>query len=154
MSHQIIEHGIIGLRGGHESNLGNLFETYEDVKRGAAYLGIDWTEGLLPFCEWGCNIFTCVDCNDSECRVFRSEERRATEQGYQNDIGPVRGHCYFRESWTARRAVNARPDPWSGGVGERHYPTDSKSRRGRGGIGAAKPPWAFLKTAVGEMVAA
>jgi len=75
-------YGIIGLAGGHESDLGNLAETYEEVKRGAAYLGLDWTEGLLPFCGWGCNIFTCVDCTDPRCRVFRSEECRAAEQGY------------------------------------------------------------------------
>ncbi len=55
-------YGIIGVSGGYESHFGNLVETYEQLKGDSALQGLQWNEGLLPFCEWGCGIFSCVDC--------------------------------------------------------------------------------------------
>ena len=57
-------YGIIGVVGGHSSDLGTLVETFNEIKRGADYLGLKWNPQLLPFCGWGCNIFSCVDCSD------------------------------------------------------------------------------------------
>jgi hypothetical protein len=76
-------YGIIGVAGGHPSNLGTLVETYEEIQKGAKYLGLDWRPGLLPFCEWGCNIFSCVDCTDANHHVFTSEECRVHPERYQ-----------------------------------------------------------------------
>ena len=28
-----------------------------------------WPEFLLPFCSWGCAIYTCLDCSDQEMRL-------------------------------------------------------------------------------------
>jgi hypothetical protein len=67
-------YGIIGVGGGQASNLGTLVETYDQIKKGADYLGITWSARLLPFCEWGCNIFSCVDCGDTDCQMFQSDE--------------------------------------------------------------------------------
>jgi hypothetical protein len=75
-------YGIIGVAGGHRSNLGNLVETFSEIKRGAAYLGLKWNPKLLPFCEWGCNIFSCVDCSDPGNLVFRSDECKARPVNY------------------------------------------------------------------------
>jgi hypothetical protein len=67
-------YGIIGVGGGHRSNLGTLVETFTEIKRGADYLGLRWNPQLLPFCEWGCNVFSCVDCSDPGNPVFSSDE--------------------------------------------------------------------------------
>src|ERR1700689_1751732 len=45
-------YGIIGVKGGHPSDLGTLAETYDQVRRAAEYLGLEWKGGLLPFCGW------------------------------------------------------------------------------------------------------
>jgi hypothetical protein len=76
-------YGIIGVAGGHASNLGTLVETYDQIQKGAKYLRLDWQAGLLPFCEWGCNIFSCVACDDENHQVFTSEECRAHREPYQ-----------------------------------------------------------------------
>jgi len=73
---------IIGLKGGYASSLGNLVEEYNEVRKGAKYLGLDWRAGLLPFCDWGCNILSCVDCNDPSHRVYLSEDCAARLQNY------------------------------------------------------------------------
>jgi hypothetical protein len=75
-------YGIIGVGGGHASNLGTLVETYDQIKKGADYLGITWSARLLPFCEWGCNIFSCVDCGDTDYQMFQSDECRVYAQNY------------------------------------------------------------------------
>lgn len=32
-----------------------------------------WPEKLLMICDWGCNIYSHVDCASPECRVLRSD---------------------------------------------------------------------------------
>jgi len=54
-------YGIIGLREGYTSDFGDLVETYNQLKNDYAMEGKKWPEEMLPYCEWGCNIFTCVD---------------------------------------------------------------------------------------------
>jgi len=78
-------YGIIGVGGGHRSDLGTLLETRKEIKRGADYLGLEWQDSLLPFCGWGCNIFSCVDCNDPGGRIVRSDECRTEEVNYNLD---------------------------------------------------------------------
>jgi SMI1-KNR4 cell-wall len=75
-------YGIIGVEGGHAANLGTLVETYREIQAGAEYGGFTWQEGLLPFCEWGCNIFSCVDCLDKSQPIFRSDECVARPQKF------------------------------------------------------------------------
>lgn len=75
-------YGIIGVKGGRASNLGTLVETYAEIIRGAEYLGLEWKPGLLAFCEWGCNIFSCVDCHDMRYQIVQSEECKIHVQSY------------------------------------------------------------------------
>jgi SMI1-KNR4 cell-wall len=75
-------YGLIGVAGGHSSNLGNLADAYHEIIRGAEYLGLKWPPRLLPFCEWGDNIFSCVDCSDQKNLVFRSDECKVRPLGY------------------------------------------------------------------------
>jgi len=73
---------IIGLKGGYDSDLGTLVEAYAEMQTGQAFDGLVWPSGLLPFCEWGCNIFSCVDCNTSPYLISVSEECVVAPQGY------------------------------------------------------------------------
>src|SRR5262245_8220936 len=58
-------YGIIGVDGGYASDYGNVVETHGVLKQDQESEGHEWPNGLLPFCEWGCNIFSCVDCRDA-----------------------------------------------------------------------------------------
>ena len=73
---------IVGLEGGHPSDLGTLAETYAQVREGAHFLGLEWRDGLLPFCAWGCNIFSCVDCKGAVHRLYLSQDCRVRELPY------------------------------------------------------------------------
>ena len=69
-------------RRGPPSDFGDLVASYQEILRGADYSKLDWPRALLPFCEWGCNIFSCVDCRDKTAPVSRSEECAAQAEGY------------------------------------------------------------------------
>jgi hypothetical protein len=58
-------YGILGLRGGYVSDCGTLVEFYRDLRDRQEPEGKRWKAGLLPFCEWGCGMFSCVDCQDA-----------------------------------------------------------------------------------------
>lgn len=76
---------IIGVNGGYESDFGTLVETYYKLKRDQESEGRQWKVGLLPFCEWGCNIFSCVDCTNSSYPMFLFEDFEALPTGYSLD---------------------------------------------------------------------
>lgn len=73
---------IIGLAGGYCTSAGDLVATYSEMRRGGEYLGINWPDMLLPFCEWGCNIFTCDDCSNPGERIYLSRDCDACPQNY------------------------------------------------------------------------
>jgi hypothetical protein len=73
---------IIGLKGGYESDFGNLLETYRQLKGDHELEGKKWKAGLLPFCEWGCNMFSCVDCKSPDNDVYLFEEGSVERQDY------------------------------------------------------------------------
>lgn len=74
-------YGIIGVEGGYASDYGNLVETYKVLKNGHESDGNKWKRELLPFCEWGCNLFSCVGCADDRNRVYIFEEGAVRPQG-------------------------------------------------------------------------
>ena len=75
-------YGVIGLVGGYTSDFGDLVETYFVLKNDQELEQRQWKDGLLPFCEWGCNIFSCVDCYDPMHHIFTSEELDVSPQNY------------------------------------------------------------------------
>ncbi len=75
-------YGVIGLAGGATSDFGNLLETYQQLKGDHESEGEIWPTGLLPFCEWGGNIFSCVDCHDPRHRVTTFDAGALTPQNY------------------------------------------------------------------------
>jgi len=78
-------YGVIGLEGGYASDYGNVVETFQLLKSDQVSEGQEWPKGLLPFCDWGCNIFSCVDCNDPGHPVFTFEDFAVTQQNYTLD---------------------------------------------------------------------
>jgi SMI1-KNR4 cell-wall len=65
---------IIGVKGGYASDFGTLVETYKQLKDDFTLERNEWIVSLLPFCEWGCNIFTCVNCNEPNYQIYLFEE--------------------------------------------------------------------------------
>jgi hypothetical protein len=65
---------IIGLTGGCDSGCGTLVDAYLGFKRGGESENKEWKTGLLPFCSWGCNIFSCVDCTNSANPLFTYQD--------------------------------------------------------------------------------
>lgn len=47
------------------------FDFYRAYRGPREEPGWSWPEGLLPLGDWGCLIFSCVDCSDSAGRVVR-----------------------------------------------------------------------------------
>jgi len=88
---------LIGVNGGQNSGLGNLVETYNEIIRGAEYHKKEWKDGLLPFCDWGCNIFSCVDCKDLRYPIVQSEVCETHDTGYTLDD--------FFEMWIQGRDI-------------------------------------------------
>jgi hypothetical protein len=73
---------IIGLTGGYESHCGSLVDTYMVFKSDGKSENKEWKTGLLPYCHWGCNIFSCVDCTDSANPIFTYEDSGVWAQRY------------------------------------------------------------------------
>lgn len=78
-------YGVIGIEGGYTSDYGNLVETHELLKQDLESEGDEWPSGLLAFCEWGCNIFSCVDCSDVRNPVYTFEDSAVRPQSYTLD---------------------------------------------------------------------
>jgi hypothetical protein len=57
-------YGLIGLPGGHTGDEGvSIVELYESRRVSDPHdLNWNWPEMVVPFCEWGCAIYSCVDC--------------------------------------------------------------------------------------------
>jgi hypothetical protein len=78
-------YGLIGVAGGCESDFGDLVGTYQVLKQDQESEDRVWPSGLLPFCEWGCNIFSCVDCNDARHPVYTFEDFSVRPENYNLD---------------------------------------------------------------------
>jgi hypothetical protein len=78
-------YGVIGVEGGFASDYGNLVETHAMLKQDQESQGREWPIGLLPFCEWGCNIFSCVDCQEMGNPVYTFEDFAVRPHGYTLD---------------------------------------------------------------------
>ena len=74
-------YGIIGLQGGNDSDFGSLIETYEQLSTDFESDGRRWPLSMLPFCSWGCNIFSCVEC-DGVNDVYTFDEGELEHAGY------------------------------------------------------------------------
>jgi hypothetical protein len=73
---------IMGLQGGCASDSGTLVEAYLSFRAGEDYKAGPWKAGMLPFCNWGCAIYSCVDCADSSHPVFTYEDSGVWPERY------------------------------------------------------------------------
>lgn len=73
---------IFGLEGGCDCHCGTLVDTYTEFDKGGESETKPWQIGLLPFCHWGCNIFSCVDCVEAANHVFTYEDGGVWPQRY------------------------------------------------------------------------
>jgi hypothetical protein len=65
---------IIGLQGGYDSDAGTLVQATKALQGAGDYVCKTWKTGLLPFCEWGCTLFSCVDCTEPQYPVYLHDE--------------------------------------------------------------------------------
>ena len=75
-------YGLIGFDGGAASDFGSITDAFNQLKSDHQALGNQWPAQLLPFCDWGCNIFFCVDCSDENSPIYTFDAGRLTPQGY------------------------------------------------------------------------
>jgi hypothetical protein len=73
---------VMGLQGGCASDSGTLVEAYLSLRAGVEYQTGPWKVGMLPFCNWGCAIYSCVDCADASYPVFTYEDAGVWPEGY------------------------------------------------------------------------
>jgi hypothetical protein len=73
---------IMGLQGGCASDSGTLVEAYLTFRAGEHYETGRWKVGMLPFCNWGCAIYSCVDCADASYSVFTYEDSGVWPERY------------------------------------------------------------------------
>lgn len=77
--------GVIGVRGGYESDYGTLAGTHAQLKGDRELEQRTWPSALLPFCDWGANIFTCVSCLESTHPIVVFEDFELSPQDYELD---------------------------------------------------------------------
>jgi hypothetical protein len=101
-------YGLIGIKGGSESDYGCIVTTFERLRDDAFQAGEQWPSGLLPFNEWGCNRYSCVDCGHPEAMIYMFCGGDISETGY--------GIVEFYEAWLNGADLSVNP---KSGVGRR-----------------------------------
>jgi hypothetical protein len=66
-------YGLVGIGGGSRGFARGTFrgrceETYRVLR---SWTDFDWPERLLPLCDWGCGIYSCVDCSSTVGQILR-----------------------------------------------------------------------------------
>jgi len=88
-------YGLFGVEGGMPDDLLDLtlpdsFLTYRDEPEWLERAGADAAHALLPICDWGCGMFSAVDCRRPEGRMV-----------YFNDRGVGHAHGVSFATWLA-----------------------------------------------------
>jgi hypothetical protein len=91
-------YGIFPVPNGRVTGLLSIVSLYEEFRKPSESKPWEWPPGLLPICDWGCLIYSCVGVSPSEQPVFTS-----TEYGVQ----PTR---WTLETWLSDWASNV--DLW------------------------------------------
>lgn len=83
---------------GATPNVENVVETYLDLKGGDPEDPVwRWPDKLLPFCEWGCAIRSCVDCSSS-VGIVVTFDPNARRDGAQMAVSFATTHASL-EAW-------------------------------------------------------
>ena len=73
---------ILGLDGGCQGDSGTLVKSYLELKEATEYFGRKWKSTWLPFCYWGCTIYSCVNGKDPAVPIQTWEEGEMCEEDY------------------------------------------------------------------------
>jgi len=75
---------IYGVEGGHKGSTGTLVEQYFSLRGAYDYVGEldDWNPKLLPVCDWGCAMYSCVDCSDPTFPISTWEDCELWPEDY------------------------------------------------------------------------
>ena len=71
-------YGVIGIGTVDHGAMGDLVEIYKQFETDD---DPDWQKGMLPFCGFGCAIFSCVDCFDPDLTVYTYEYPDLNNEG-------------------------------------------------------------------------
>jgi hypothetical protein len=65
-------YGLVGLPGGYTGDEGvSIVELYETRRvPDPTEPNWKWPEAVVPFCEWGCAIYSCIDCRSGSIQTF------------------------------------------------------------------------------------
>ncbi len=99
-------YGLIGLTNGVPDDLGKTAPTIYEQFRGGYPSEPEWAwpDRLLPICNWGCAILSCVDCADADFRM-RIFDPNAHGEGDWSD-------AFFEESESFDSWIGA----WASGI--------------------------------------
>jgi hypothetical protein len=84
-------YGLLGLTGGEDEDERTAVSEYM-ARRGSTLSDISsdpnwWPEGMLPICDWGCAIFSCIDCSKSEFPMMVFDpDRHQTDGDWSDDF--------------------------------------------------------------------
>ena len=76
-------YGVIGIgSSGFQSDHGDLLQLFHAVIANQNSRPENLPKTLLPFCEWGANIYSCVDCGDDEHCIWLFRDNRFKQQPF------------------------------------------------------------------------
>jgi hypothetical protein len=89
--------GLIGLPGGYQEDGCSVLDLYRELKPGVS-TEWNWPERMLPIVDWGCAMFSCVDCKSADSRIAMSEEAILSQTAY--DLrGWLEEWCHGERLW-------------------------------------------------------
>jgi len=103
--------GLVGLQGGYVSADHSLVDWYHSVRAADRAEDTQWPHQVVPICDWGCLIFSCVDCSSAEGRVLAYHAGELTWDASREHV-----LSYERAFAPTHDGVAAFFDDWARGV--------------------------------------
>lgn len=118
--------GVFGVEGGYATDIcggGSIVDVYAALRKAppAAPTEERWPLQLLPLCDWGCAIWSCLDCRSDDGWIITSEDRSYTETAHR--LGS------WLEAWLC--GVDLAADMFEAGGPPRYNPFTRKMELGR-----------------------
>ena len=131
-------YGLIGLSGGASDDLGRTApEIYESfLTQAPSDLGWSWPRRLLPICNWGCAIYSCVDCTapDFPMKIFDPNLHANSQSWADAFFDEASSFEVWIEAWGCGQ------DLWEKSYGDEGFITRELRRRGPNGLNREPRP--------------
>ncbi len=109
-------YGILGVEGGYSYDEGQtIVEAHEFVSSMCEYQ-VAWPFGLLPICDWGDGVWSCIDCTSNDYAITTSDDEGLTRTAYDLRswlLAWCRGVCLWDEMFEFEEVT--RRNPFTGG---------------------------------------